>query len=185
MAGLTVDLTISAQLPGDNRCALRPKRILLMPPEELLLGQGCTFATMSWASFSLPRRQACQRRAMEGGMGLMAYPFHLSSLHHTTSTVIGLRHRWLCDKPWPKLVFRRATCRKRLTRIYQMKMTSMWLNYLTVVLKRKKRRSTQRLYGGRWILRRAREKIPEIGGWLCSLSQKVQTRYSLDKNVQG
>ena len=47
-----------------------------------------------------------------------------------------------------------------------MKMTSLWLSYLIVLLKRKKRRrSTQRRYGARWILPRARENIPEVGGW--------------------
>ena len=117
LAGLIVGLTISAQLRGDKRCALHPKRILLTPPEQLLLGQGCTFATMSWASSSLLRRQVCQGKAMEGCTGSITYLFHLSALPHGTSTATGLRRRWLCEKPWLKLVFRRATtCRKRLMR---------------------------------------------------------------------
>jgi hypothetical protein len=66
------------------------------------------------------------------------------------------------------------------------------LSYLIVLLRRKKRRRyMQRRCGVRWNLPRAREKIPEVGCWHCSIGSaalivhwlRALKESAVDKNI--
>ncbi|KAG2571890.1 hypothetical protein PVAP13_7KG123241 [Panicum virgatum] len=75
-AGLTVDLTISVRQHGDNSFLLPPKQIL-PKPDQHLLAQGCTFATMSSASYSFLHHQASQSMEVKVGTVWRPLTYHL------------------------------------------------------------------------------------------------------------